>query len=102
MNREASEMPGDPTTPTQAASADGASAADAPVRKPHARRRAIGTGLARACLSLILLVGVLTSATPFGRAAARGLLLLWPVLSASEPPLYDAVGEGVRHTALTI
>ena len=95
-------MPGDQTMPTQAASADGAPVAGNSTRKPHTRRRAIGTGLARACLALILVVGVLTSATPFGRAAARGLMLLWPVLSASEPPLYDDLGEGVRHTSLTI
>lgn len=97
-------MPGEPRAPSPAAPADqgsGAGAAATGVRG-LARRRAFGTWLARACLALILLVGLLTSATSFGRAAARGVLLLWPVLSASQPAVYDAIGEGVRHTQLTI
>jgi acetyl esterase/lipase len=47
-------------------------------------------------------VGLATSALPWGRAAVRGALLLAPVLSTSQPAAYVAIGEGVRHTSLKI
>jgi acetyl esterase/lipase len=97
---EAVNMPGDPATPGSSAGKE--SAEGAPSRRGRTRRRAFGTWSARAALGLTLLLGLVTSATPFGRAAARGTLLLWPVLSASQPQLYATLGEGERHTSLTI
>ncbi len=58
--------------------------------------------LARTALGLLFVVGAVTSLVPGGRAMARGALVLWPVLTASQPAPYVAVSEGVRHTQLTI
>jgi dienelactone hydrolase len=68
------------------------------------RRR--GIKIARSCarglLALLFFVGAGTSLVPWGRAAARGVLLLPPLLTTSQPAPFVAIGEGVRHTALTI
>jgi dienelactone hydrolase len=74
-------------------------AAPASRRTRAARARIV---LARSVLALLFVVGAVTSLVPGGRAFARGALVLWPVLTASQPAPYVAVTEGVRHTQLTI
>ncbi len=66
------------------------------------RRIRVRVVAARAVLTVVLLAGAITSLLPGGRAGARGALLLWPLLTSSQPQPFVTVGEGVRHTALTI
>lgn len=63
---------------------------------------AVGRWLARAALAMLFIVGVATSLLSWGRAVARGVLLLPPLLTASQPAAFVALGEGMRHTQLTI
>jgi hypothetical protein len=77
--------------------------ADVPARRATARNKTTWSNwLARASLAILFAVGAVTSLTPGGRAAGRGALTLWPLLSASQPAPYVQVGEGVRHSQLVI
>jgi dienelactone hydrolase len=75
--------------------------------KRHAPRRpggaaTVGNWAARAILALCGAIGAATSLLPWGRAAARGLLLLPPLLTASQPVAFVVMGEQMRHTQLTV
>ena len=69
---------------------------------PRTRRAAVMRWTARALLTLVLLVGATTSLLPQGRAVARGVVLLAPLLSASQPAAFVAVGEDISHSQLTL
>jgi hypothetical protein len=66
------------------------------------RGRNIVRRIARGALALLFVVGAATSLLPWGRAAVRGVLLLPPLLTASQPAAFVATGEGVRQTHLMV
>src|SRR5258708_6713110 len=83
-----------------------ATAWDQPRHSGLQRRAGAGAAVmrwtARAVLSLVLLVGATTSRLRQGRAVARGVVLLAPLLSASQPAAFVAVGEDISHSQLTL
>lgn len=73
-----------------------------PARPRRHRWRAFGTGLARAVLGLLAMIGFFLSVLPAGRAATRAAILLPSLVDASQFQGLTAGGDPIRHTALTL
>jgi dienelactone hydrolase len=75
----------------------------APATRTRGRRwRRVGRWLARVALALCFLAGFYYSVVPSGRAAARALIVLPGVLTATQPAWQAPVVEPITHTQTTL
>ena len=92
-------------SPSSASQSAPSPAPNSPAPEPPSmprRRATVGNYAARALLALVVAVALLTSLLPGGRAAARGALLLPPLLFPDHVGAGVVGAEGIRHTQLTI
>jgi hypothetical protein len=66
------------------------------------RRFSLGTFTARVLLFVIAVVGLFLSATPWGRANVRGVMLLPGLVAARQLGPIVASGEPIHHVSLTV
>jgi len=79
------------------------SLSSAPATRTRGRRgRRVGRWLARLALTLCFLAGFYYSVVPSGRAAARALIVLPGVLTATQPTWQAPVVESITHTQTTL
>jgi dienelactone hydrolase len=109
---EASSVPAprsldNPPVPTDAAPAGDRGQTGPPsvssLRGTYRKRRPpLGRWAAQALLTVLTLLGLLLSLTPWGRASLRTGLLLPALLSVSQGPAFRLFGEPIRFTRTTL